>query len=282
MAGKENKVTSIPSVGNYLNEINAYALLSGDEERALAKQIRAGDVRALEKLVASNLKFVVTIAKSYQNRGLPLSDLISEGNIGLIKAAHRFDETKGCKFISYAVWWIRQAILQALAEQGRTVRLPLNRIHAITKVGRATDLLYKRLGREPSMEEVARKLRLPIAKLTEIIHDNAGELSLDRAKSDEQDDGLINFIESEGHMAPDNAVLQESLQDEIETVLSRLDARDAEIIRRYFGLNGYRPHSLEMLGHQFSLTRERVRQIKARAIKNLQRDSRLKSLKEYL
>lgn len=180
------------------------------------------------------------------------------------------------------MWWIRQSILQALAEQARTVRLPLNRLNAIMKAGRAADLLQKRLGREPSLEEVARKLSMPVEKLAAIIHDNASELSLDCAATDEQDGSLIDFIENNEHVAPDESLVQESLQAEIELLLSKLDARAAEIMRRHFGLNGYRPHSLEVLGHQFNLTRERVRQIKEKAIKILQRDSCLKTLKEYL
>lgn len=279
---RKNKTPSLPSVGLYLDEIDARAPLSRDEERMLAQRIRAGDVRALEKLVASNLKFVVTVAKSYQGQGLPLSDLIGEGNVGLIKAVYRFDETKGYKFISYAVWWIRQAILQALAEHARTVRLPMNRINAIIKVGRVTDLLQKRLGREPAMEEVARKLRMPVATLGEIIYDNARELSLDHTMDDDTNDNLVGFIESDDCTAPDEALSQESLQDEIEALLSKLDGRSAEIVRRYFGLKGHRPHSLEVLGQQFNLTRERVRQIKEKALQILRRHSHKNNLKEYL
>ncbi len=279
---KENKITSVPSVGNYLDEINMYAPLTRAEEGELARRIRAGDAHAVEKLVRANLKFVVTIAKNYQGRGLPLPDLIGEGNIGLIKAAHRFDETKGYKFISYAVWWVRQAILQALAEQARLVRLPLNRINAIMKMGHATDALQRRLGREPSMEEVAKALGTSAPKLSEVMQYNARELSLDQPASDEENDGLINFLESDQYVAPDEVLTQESLQSEIATLLAQLEPRTAEIVRRYFGLDGYRPHSLEMLGQQFKLTRERVRQIKEKALKNLRHGSKSRALREYL
>jgi RNA polymerase primary sigma factor len=279
---KKDKIPAVPSVGHYLDEINACAPLTREEEGELARRIRAGEAKALEKLVKSNLKFVVTVAKSYQGRGLPLPDLIGEGNSGLIKAAHRFDETKGYKFISYAVWWVRQAILQALAEQGRIVRLPLNRINAIMKMGHATDALQRRLGREPSMEEVAKALDTSAQKLGEVMHDNARELSLNQSASDEENDGLINFLENDQYASPDEMLMQESLQDEIAALLAQMEPRTAEIVRRYFGLNGYRPHSLEMLGHQFKLTRERVRQIKEKALKKLRHGSKSRALREYL
>jgi RNA polymerase primary sigma factor len=279
---KENKMTSIPSVGYYLDEITAYSPLSRAEEAELARRIRAGDAQALDKLVEANLKFVVGIAKSYQGRGLPLPDLVSEGNIGLIEAAQRFDETRGYKFISYAVWWVRQAILQALNSHARTVRLPMNRLNAINKISQATDALQKRLWREPSMKELAAALNLSEKQLAEFIQNEPRELSLDQTPGEEDDSSLLNFLPSDEFISADKVLSEESLQHDIDDLLATMDRRTAEIVRRYFGLNGHRPHSLEMLGQQFNLTRERVRQIKHSAIKKLQRDSRARALREYL
>lgn len=279
---KEDKMPAIPSVGIYLDEITAYSPLSRGEEAELARRIRAGDAQALGKLVESSLKFVVSIAKSYQGQGLPLSDLISEGNVGLIKAAHRFDETRGYKFISYAVWWVRQAIMQALAEHARVVRLPLNRLNKLGQISHATEALQRKLGREPSMKELANALKLNEKQLAEFMQHQARELSLDQTSGEDEHDHLLNFVTSQEFVSSEQALLDDSLQRDIDELLAKLDDRTAEIMRRYFGLNGHRPHSLEMLGKHFRLTRERVRQIKQRALKNLHRSPHARALREYL
>lgn len=279
---KEDKMPALPSVGIYLDEITAYSPLSRGEEAEMARRIRAGDAQALRKLVESSLKFVVSIAKSYQGQGLPLSDLIGEGNVGLIKAAHRFDESKGYKFISYAVWWIRQAIKQALAEHARVVRVPLNRLNKLNQIGHATDALQRKLGREPSMKELANALKLNEKQLAEVMQHQARELSLDQTSGGDEHDNLLNFVPSQEFVSSEQALLEESLQHDLDDLLAKLDKRTAEIMRRYFGLNGHRPHSLEMLGKHFQLTRERVRQIKQRALKHLHRSSHARALREYL
>lgn len=279
---KANKIYNVPSIGSYLEEINACTPLSRAEEAELARRIRAGDDHALNQLVASSLKFVVSIAKNYQGQGLPLSDLIGEGNIGLIKAAHRFDETRGYKFISYAVWWVRQAIMQALTEQTRVVRLPLNRLNMLNRISRATDALQKKLGREPSMKELAGALKLNENQLAEFMQNESRELSLDQVLGEDEDARLLNFLPSAEFGAPDEVLSQESMQHDIEALLATMDRRTAEIMRRYFGLNGHRPQSLEMLAQHFKLTRERVRQIKQSALKKLKRSPRARALREYL
>ena len=256
--------------------------LSRAEEAEVARRIRAGDEHALNQLVASSLKFVVSIAKSYQGQGLALSDLISEGNVGLIKAARRFDETRGNKFISYAVWWVRQAILQALTEQARLVRLPLNRLTKLHQINHTTEALQKKLGREPSMKELAKALKLDEKQLAEFIQHQIREVSLDQTSGGEENDNLLNFMPSQEFASSEEVLSEESLQRDINDLLAKLDDRTAEIIRRYFGLNGHRPHSLEMLGHHFKLTRERVRQIKKSALQKLQRSSQARALQEYL
>lgn len=279
---KPQKLRSIPSVGNYLDAINIFVPLSREAEMALAKDIRRGNAEALDKLVQANLKFVVSIAKSYQGQGLALSDLISEGNVGLIKAARRFDETRGNKFISYAVWWVRQAILQALTEQARLVRLPLNRLTKLHQINHTTEALQKKLGREPSMKELAKALKLDEKQLAEFIQHQIREVSLDQTSGGEENDNLLNFMPSQEFASSEEVLSEESLQRDINDLLAKLDDRTAEIIRRYFGLNGHRPHSLEMLGHHFKLTRERVRQIKKSALQKLQRSSQARALQEYL
>ena len=279
---KPQKLRSIPSVGNYLDAINIFVPLSREAEMALAKDIRRGNAEALDKLVQANLKFVVSIAKSYQGQGLALSDLISEGNVGLIKAARRFDETRGNKFISYAVWWVRQAILQALTEQARLVRLPLNRLTKLHQINHTTEALQKKLGREPSMKELAKALKLDEKQLAEFIQHQIREVSLDQTSSGEENDNLLNFMPSQEFASSEEVLSEESLQRDINDLLAKLDDRTAEIMRRYFGLNGHRPHSLEMLGHHFKLTRERVRQIKKSALQKLQRSSQARALQEYL
>jgi RNA polymerase primary sigma factor len=270
------------SIEKYLEEIGGYSPLAPEEEVDLARLIRKGNARALDKLVKANLRFVISVAKEYQGQGLPLQDLISEGNLGLIKAAQRFDETRGFKFISYAVWWIRQSILQALAEQSRVVRLPLNRVGAINKVGRALEELEKKYGREPSMEEIADKMEMTAYEVADVLKTSARHLSLDEPFKEDEGNSLLDILESDRYAPPDDTLMQESLQVEIDKVLSTLKPREAEIIRLYFGLDGDRPLTLEEIGEHFKLTRERVRQIKEKALRRLRHRSRLEPLRKYL
>jgi RNA polymerase primary sigma factor len=266
----------------YLREIGETPLLTGDEEVSLAKRIRTGDHDALEKLTKANLRFVVSVAKQYQNQGLSLADLINEGNIGLIKAAKRFDETRGFKFISYAVWWIRQAILQALAEQSRIVRLPLNRVGTLHKIGKVSSSLEQEFGREPSAEEIASHLDLSEIEVSDTLKISNSHLSLDAPFSTSEDNSLIDVLEDEFQPSPDEALLGESLRVEIEKALETLTPREAEVINLYFGLNQEKALTLEEIGARFNLTRERVRQIKEKAIRRLRHASRSKSLRAYL
>jgi RNA polymerase primary sigma factor len=270
------------SIEKYLEEIGGYSPLAPEEEVDLARLIRKGNARALDKLVKANLRFVISVAKEYQGQGLPLQDLISEGNLGLIKAAQRFDETRGFKFISYAVWWIRQSILQALAEHSRVVRLPLNRVGAINKVGRALEELEKKYGREPSMEEIADKMEMTAYEVADVLKTSARHLSLDEPFKEDEGNSLLDILESDRYAPPDDTLMQESLQVEIDKVLSTLKPREAEIIRLYFGLDGDRPLTLEEIGEHFKLTRERVRQIKEKALRRLRHRSRLEPLRKYL
>lgn len=282
---KKKKVSesrSKQSIEKYLEEIGGYSPLPPEEEIRLARLIKKGDTIALDKLVKANLRFVISVAKEYQGQGLPLQDLISEGNLGLIKAAQRFDETRGFKFISYAVWWIRQSILQALAEQSRVVRLPLNRVGAINKIGRALEQLEKVFGREPSINEVASKMDMTAFEVADVLKTSARHLSLDEPFKDEDGNNLLDVIESDRYAPPDNTLMQESLQVEIDKVLSTLKPREAEIIKLYFGLDGDRPLTLEEIGEHFQLTRERVRQIKEKALRRLRHRSRLEPLRKYL
>ncbi len=270
------------SIEKYLEEIGGFSPLRPEEEIDLARRIRTGDEEALDLLVKANLRFVISVAKDYQGQGLPLQDLISEGNLGLIKAAQRFDETRGFKFISYAVWWIRQSILQALAEQSRVVRLPLNRVGAINKIGRALESLEKVFGREPSMDEVASKMEMSTYEVSDVIKTSARHLSLDEPFKEENGNSLLDVIESDRYSPPDSTLMKESLQVEIDKILSTLKPREAEIIRLYFGLEGDRPLTLEEIGEHFRLTRERVRQIKEKALRRLRHRSRLEPLRKYL
>jgi len=270
------------SIEKYLEEIGGFSPLRPEEEIDLARRIRRGDEEALDKLVKANLRFVISVAKEYQGQGLPLQDLISEGNLGLIKAAQRFDETRGFKFISYAVWWIRQSILQALAEQSRVVRLPLNRVGAINKIGRALESLEKTFGREPSMEEVASKMEMSAFEVADVLKTSARHLSLDEPFKEEDGNSLLDVIESDRYSPPDSTLMKESLQVEIDKILTTLKPREAEIIRLYFGLEGDRPLTLEEIGEHFRLTRERVRQIKEKALRRLRHRSRLEPLRKYL
>ncbi len=270
------------SIEKYLEEIGGYSPLSPEEEIELTRRIRKGDSEALDKLVKANLRFVISVAKEYQGQGLPLQDLISEGNLGLIKAAQRFDETRGFKFISYAVWWIRQSILQALAEQSRVVRLPLNRVGAINKVGRTLEQLEKEYGREPSMQEVAETMEMSTYEVADVLKTSARHLSLDEPFKEEDGNNLLDILESDRYAPPDEALMQESLKEEIDKVLMTLKPREAEIIRLYFGLDGDRPLTLEEIGEHFKLTRERVRQIKEKALRRMRHRSRLEPLRKYL
>jgi len=270
------------SLDLYLREIGQTPLITPKEEVELAKSIRRGDEGALEKLTKANLRFVVSVAKQYQNQGLSLADLINEGNIGLIKAAKRFDETRGFKFISYAVWWIRQAILQALAEQSRIVRLPLNRVGTLHKIGKMSASLEQEFGREPSPDEIAKQLELTEVEVSDTLKISNSHLSLDAPFSVSADNSLIDILEDEFQPPPDETMMDESLKIEIGRALDSLTPREAEVINLYFGLNHDKALTLEEIGARFGLTRERVRQIKEKAIKRLRHASRSKALRAYL
>ncbi len=270
------------SLDLYLREIGSTPLITAEEEVKLARLIKQGDDRALEKLTKANLRFVVSVAKNYQNQGLSLADLINEGNIGLIKAAKRFDETRGFKFISYAVWWIRQAILQALAEQSRIVRLPLNRVGTLHKIGKISSSLEQTYGRIPSPDEIAKELELSENEVADTLKISNSHLSLDQPFSVSEDNSLIDILEDEYQPGPDEALLDMSLRVEIEKALDTLTPREAEVINLYFGLNAEKPLTLEEIGARFNLTRERVRQIKEKAIRRLRHASRSRSLRAYL
>lgn len=270
------------SLDRYLQEIGKYDLLTPEEEIELAIRIKKNDPEALDRLVKSNLRFVVSVAKQYQNQGLSLGDLINEGNIGLIKAAKRFDETRGFKFISYAVWWIRQSILQALAEQSRIVRLPLNRVGALNKIGKAFSELEQEYEREPSAEELAQQLDMDIDEISETIKISGKPVSIDAPFAQGDDSRYIDVLANEEQQPPDHTLMAESLTIEIERALSTLSEREAEVIRLYYGINREHSLTLEEIGEKFNLTRERVRQIKEKAIRRLRFTSRCKNLKAYL
>lgn len=271
-----------PSLDKYLHEIGKVELLSSDQEVELAKKIRNGDEKALEKLIKANLRFVVSVSKQYQNQGLSLPDLINEGNVGLIKAAQRFDETRGFKFISYAVWWIRQSILQALAEQARIVRLPLNKIGSINRINRAFSNLEQLYEREPSIQEVAEILEMAPEEVKEALKSAGRHVSMDAPIKDDEESTLYDVILPKDASSPDKGLLTDSLRREIERVLSILTHRESNILRLYFGLNTKYQYTLEEIGQEFNLTRERVRQIKEKAIKRLKNATRNKLLKTYL
>ncbi|OGU60258.1 MAG: RNA polymerase subunit sigma [Ignavibacteria bacterium RBG_13_36_8] len=270
------------SLDKYLQEIGKVDLLTPDEEIELAIKIKKGDQRALEKLVKANLRFVVSVAKQYQNQGLSLGDLINEGNLGLIKAAKRFDETRGFKFISYAVWWIRQSILQALAEQSRIVRLPLNRVGALNKIGKAYSNLEQEFEREPSANELARELDMDINEVSDTLKISGRHVSMDAPFAQGEDNRLLDVLTNEQQPSPDWTLMSESLKNEIERALATLTEREAEVIKSYFGLNKEHSLTLEEIGENFNLTRERVRQIKEKAIRRLRHASRSKNLRTYL
>ena len=270
------------SLDKYLQEIGKVDLITADEEVELAQRIKAGDQVALEKLTKANLRFVVSVAKQYQNQGLTLPDLINEGNLGLIKAAQRFDETRGFKFISYAVWWIRQSILQALAEQSRIVRLPLNKIGSINKINKTFAFLEQAHERVPSAEEIAKELDVTVEDVKQSLKNSGRHVSMDAPLIDGEDSNLYDVLRSGESPNPDKELLHESLRTEIERALETLTPREADVIRLYFGLAGQHSMTLEEIGETFDLTRERVRQIKEKAIRRLKHTSRSKILKTYL
>jgi RNA polymerase primary sigma factor len=270
------------SLDKYLQEIGKVDLITADEEVELAQRIKAGDQIALEKLTKANLRFVVSVAKQYQNQGLTLPDLINEGNLGLIKAAQRFDETRGFKFISYAVWWIRQSILQALAEQSRIVRLPLNKIGSINKINKTFAFLEQAHERMPSAEEIAKELDMTVEDVKQSLKNSGRHVSMDAPLIDGEDSNLYDVLRSGESPNPDKELLHDSLRTEIERALETLTPREADVIRLYFGLAGQHSMTLEEIGETFDLTRERVRQIKEKAIRRLKHTSRSKILKTYL
>ncbi|MFM2135645.1 MAG: hypothetical protein RL021_1045 [Bacteroidota bacterium] len=270
------------SLDKYLQEIGRVELITAEEEVRLAQLIKKGDPRALERLTKANLRFVVSVAKQYQNQGLTLGDLINEGNLGLIKAAQRFDETRGFKFISYAVWWIRQSILQALAEQSRIVRLPLNKIGSINKINKTFSKLEQEYEREPSPEEIADAMSLNLDDIKEALRTSGRHVSMDAPLTQGEDGTLIDVLGDDDQPNPDHSLITESLRREVERALFTLTTREADVIRLYFGLAGEQPMTLEEIGERFDLTRERVRQIKEKAIRRLKHTSRSKILKTYL
>lgn len=268
----------------YLADIGRVELITAQEEVVLAQKIRAGDQKALDKLVKANLRFVVSVSKQYQNQGLSLPDLINEGNFGLIKAAQRFDETRGFKFISYAVWWIRQSILQALAEQSRIVRLPLNKIGAINRINKTISKLEQDLEREPSYNELSEALDMLPTDIRDTLRNQGRHMSMDAPLSSTNEDGgnMYDLMQNEASQNPDRSLLTESLQLEIYRALGTLTEREADVVKLFFGLEGKHPHSLEEIGEKFQLTRERVRQIKEKAVRRLKHGSRSRLLRAYL
>lgn len=270
------------SLDKYLQEIGKVALITSEEEVILAKRIREGDQVALEKLTKANLRFVVSVAKQYQSHGLTLGDLINEGNLGLIKAAQRFDETRGFKFISYAVWWIRQSIMQALAEQSRIVRLPLNRVGTINKVSKAFSDLEQKFQREPSSEELAEVLNITSDEVSESMKISGRHISMDAPFVQGEENGLLDVLSDQNLDTPDSALIDDSLRREIQRSLATLTQRESDVLCLYFGLNGESAMTLEEIGLKFNLTRERVRQIKEKATRRLMHGSRSKALKPYL
>ncbi|KPM49593.1 sigma-70 family RNA polymerase sigma factor [Jiulongibacter sediminis] len=270
------------SLDKYLQEIGKVDLLTPDEEVTLAQKIREGDQLSLERLTKANLRFVVSVAKQYQNQGLSLGDLINEGNLGLIKAAQRFDETRGFKFISYAVWWIRQSILQALAEQSRIVRLPLNRVGSLNKISKKFSELEQQFEREPSPEELAEVLEITSNEVVDTMKISGRHVSVDAPFVQGEENSLLDVLENDLEEKPDQELMNDSLRREVLRALSTLTQREAEVIMYYFGLNGEQAMTLEEIGEKFNLTRERVRQIKEKAIRRLRQTSRSKALKAYL
>lgn len=270
------------SLDKYLQEIGKVDLITADEEVRLAKRIREGDQIALEKLTKANLRFVVSVAKQYQNNSMSLSDLINEGNVGLIKAASRFDETRGFKFISYAVWWIRQSIMQALAEQSRIVRLPLNRVSSLNKISRTFSELEQRFERDPSVEELAEVLDLTTEEVAHDLKISGRQISMDAPFVSGEENGLLDVLVNDQVATPDSELMNDSLRKEVKRALSTLTQRESDVIAYYFGLNGENAMTLEEIGEKFNLTRERVRQIKEKATRRLRQSSRSRVLRTYL
>ena len=269
------------SLEKYLQEIGREELLSTDDEVELAQRIRKGDRKALEKLTKSNLRFVVSVAKQYQNQGLSLSDLINEGNLGLIKAAEKFDETRGFKFISYAVWWIRQSILQAIAEQSRIVRVPLNQVGSVSKINRILSKFEQEFERRPSVDEISERVDIPEDKVDEAMMANARHVSVDAPFVDGEDNSLLDVLINDDAPMADRQLVIESLRSEIATVLQTLNDRERAVITAFYGI-GQQEMTLEEIGHKYGLTRERVRQIKEKAIRRLRSNTKNKLLKTYL
>ena len=270
------------SLDKYLQDISKLPMITAEEEVELAQRIREGDQAALDKLTTANLRFVVSVAKQYQNQGLTLPDLINEGNAGLVKAAKRFDETRGFKFISYAVWWIRQAILQALAEQSRIVRLPLNKIGSINKINKAFSFLEQAHQRPPSAEEIAHELDMTITEVKQSLKNSGRHLSMDAPLKEGETSSLYDVVKSGESPNPDNALMKESLNVEINRALDTLSQKESDVIRLNFGLSDEPPMTLDEIGITFDLTRERVRQIREKGIRRLRQDSKSKILKTYL
>jgi len=272
------------SLDRYLQEIGKVDLITADQEIELAIKIRSGDQAALETLTKANLRFVVSVAKQFQNKGLPLSDLINEGNIGLIKAAKKFDETRGFKFISYAVWWIKQSIMQAIADQSRMVRLPLNRVGALTKISKIASVLEQEFERAPSTEEIAKELEMDVNDVAYALKVSGRHVSVDApfSQSDNDKSSLLDVISNNEQPDPDYDLMTNSLKNDIESSLGTLTDREAEVIRLYFGINSEYSATLEEIGEMLNLTRERVRQIKEKALGRLRHSSRSKNLKVYL
>jgi RNA polymerase primary sigma factor len=270
------------SLDKYLSEIAKVDLITADQEVELARRIKEGDEVALQKLAKANLRFVVSVAKQYQNHGMTLGDLINEGNVGLIRAASRFDETRGFKFISYAVWWIRQAIMQALAEQSRMVRLPLNRVGALSKIARASADLEQKFEREPTAEELAGVLEMNEREVEDTRLLSARSISVDAPFVNGEENSLLDVLTDDSSETPDQDLINSSLKQEIARLMITLTAREADVLVCYFGLNGSKPMTLEEIGDKFSLTRERVRQIKEKATRRLRHASRSRLLKSYL
>ncbi|RLD45513.1 MAG: RNA polymerase subunit sigma [Bacteroidetes bacterium] len=270
------------SLDKYLQEIGKVDLITAEQEVELARRIKQGDKIALEKLTKANLRFVVSVSKQYQNQGLSLPDLINEGNLGLIKAAQRFDETRGFKFISYAVWWIRQSILQALAEQSRIVRLPLNKIGSLNKINKATARLEQKHERTPNQKEIAEELDMTTNEVKESMRNAGRHVSMDAPLIQDEDNTMYDVLKSDEAITPETGLLYESLRKEISRAVSTLTQRESDVVQLYFGLNIEHPMTLEEIGEKFDLTRERVRQIKEKAIRRLKHTSRSKILKSYL
>jgi len=270
------------SLDKYLQEIGKIDLITADEEVRLAQRIKEGDQAALDKMVKANLRFVVSVAKQYQNQGLSLGDLINEGNVGLVKAATRFDETRGFKFISYAVWWIRQCIMQAIAEQSRVVRLPLNRVGTLNKLNRAFSALEQKFQRDPSPEEIAEVMEISPEEISETVQMGNRQVSINAPFRMGEDGDLLDVLENATEESPDTTLIHSSMRKDVHRSISSLTQREADVIFRYFGLNGHRAMSLEEIGEQLNITRERVRQIKEKSLRRLRQTSRSSILKHYL